>query len=150
MKIKKMFQGEIPENKIMSGYSDSQTDTYSCDYVNRIIETGSNANGEWIKYANGIMEVTQKYTIDSKKVYVAMGTLKRVGLNVPPDFPQSFIEPPIVHITLHNCWLAWLMGAELKPTTTNATGGILIPIASATEVTLEGVEVHITAKGRWK
>lgn len=35
MKIKKMFQGSIPENKILNIYSDSQTDVYSCDYVNK-------------------------------------------------------------------------------------------------------------------
>ena len=52
MQLRKVFQGEIAENKIMSGYSDSQTDTYSCDYINRIIETGSvevhiTAKGRW-------------------------------------------------------------------------------------------------------
>ena len=34
MRIKKTFQGEIPENKIVNMQSDSQTDTYSCDYAN--------------------------------------------------------------------------------------------------------------------
>lgn len=35
MKIKKMYQGAVPENKILNTYSDSQTDVYSCDYVNK-------------------------------------------------------------------------------------------------------------------
>ena len=38
MRVKKMFQGKVPENKILSTYSDSPTDTYSCDYVNQLIE----------------------------------------------------------------------------------------------------------------
>lgn len=38
MRVKKMFQGKVPENKILSTYSDSQTDTYSCDYTNKTNE----------------------------------------------------------------------------------------------------------------
>lgn len=34
MKIKKTFQGSAPENKILNTKSSSQTDTYSCDYIN--------------------------------------------------------------------------------------------------------------------
>lgn len=56
MKIKKMFQGEIPENKIMSAYSDSQTDSYSCDYINtelkkikeNVFSTEEQKIGTWI------------------------------------------------------------------------------------------------------
>ena len=32
--IRKAFQGTIPENKILDTYSESSTDTYSCNYVN--------------------------------------------------------------------------------------------------------------------
>ena len=34
MKIRKAFQGTVPPNKILDGYSTSNTDTYSCNYVN--------------------------------------------------------------------------------------------------------------------
>ena len=34
MKIRKAFQGTVPENKILDTYSTSQTDTYSCNYIN--------------------------------------------------------------------------------------------------------------------
>ena len=36
MKIRKTFQGTIPENKILDTYSTSQTDTYSCNQVNKL------------------------------------------------------------------------------------------------------------------
>ena len=39
MRIKKTFQGTLPENKILNTSSDSQTDTYSCDYINQEINT---------------------------------------------------------------------------------------------------------------
>lgn len=34
MRIKKMFQGTIPENKIVGTYSTSSTDAYNCQYIN--------------------------------------------------------------------------------------------------------------------
>lgn len=36
MKIKKIYQGELPENKILNAQSTSQTDTYSCEYINNM------------------------------------------------------------------------------------------------------------------
>lgn len=50
MKIKKMYQGTVPENKILDTYSTSATDTYSCNYVNGL-ETYSTDEvriGTWI------------------------------------------------------------------------------------------------------
>lgn len=36
MRIKKMYQGGLPENKILNVQSESSTDTYSCDYINNL------------------------------------------------------------------------------------------------------------------
>lgn len=36
MRIKKIYQGELPENKILNVQSESSTDTYSCDYINNL------------------------------------------------------------------------------------------------------------------
>ena len=40
MKIRKAFQGTIPDNKILDTYSTSQTDAYSCNLVNNLLKTG--------------------------------------------------------------------------------------------------------------
>lgn len=114
-----------------------------------VVDSGTNSNGSWIKYGDGTMIVLQEY-LDTKTIYVAMGTLKRVGLKAPPDFPREFKEPPIVQITLQHAWLAWLMGIEGNATTTNATGKELIPIASVEQTTLTDVKIHILAVGKWK
>lgn len=114
-----------------------------------IVDSGSNSNGSWIKWADGTMAVLQEY-FDTKTIYVTMGSLKRVGLKAPPDFPQEFKEPPIVQITLQHAWLAWLMGIEGNATTTNATGKELIPIASVEQTTLTDVKIHILAIGKWQ
>ena len=114
-----------------------------------IVDSGSNENGSWVKWADGTMVVLQEY-FDTKTIYVTMGSLKRVGLKAPPDFPQEFKEPPIVQITLQHAWLAWLMGIEGNATTTNATGKELIPIASVEQTTLTDVKIHILAIRKWQ
>ncbi len=46
MKIRKKFQGILPENKILNIESTSQTDTYSCDYINNLGVGGGDALDE--------------------------------------------------------------------------------------------------------
>lgn len=41
MRIRKVYQGSLPNGKILSEHSDSQSDTYSCEYINNI---GGNNN----------------------------------------------------------------------------------------------------------
>lgn len=135
-----VLQFQIEESPIPTPY---------IPWAGYIVESGSNDNGSWIKYSDGTMIITQKYT-DTKNTTVTMGTLKRVGIKAPPNFPIQFISVPNVFITLHHCWLGWLMGCEETPTTSNATGGGLIPVASAEAITLENVEVNILAIGKWK
>lgn len=118
--------------------------------INGIVESGSNSNGSWIKWADGTMIIRQEYVSSTQNTTVTMGALKRVGISIPPNFPVSFIAPPNVQITLHNCWLGWLMGCEYTPTVNNATGGAYLPIASAEQRTFEAINVHILAIGRWK
>lgn len=52
MRIKKIFQGSIPENKILNEESTSQTDTYSCAKINEMTEevysTEEQLIGTWI------------------------------------------------------------------------------------------------------
>lgn len=46
MKIKKMFQGEIPENKILNTDSNSKTDTFSCYYLKNNFSGGGGVSGD--------------------------------------------------------------------------------------------------------
>ena len=43
--IRKKFQGVMPENKILNSESNSQTDTYSCDYINNMKVDAENVDG---------------------------------------------------------------------------------------------------------
>lgn len=61
MKIRKAYQGTVPENKILDTYSESQTDTYSCNYVNKSNDysTTETVIGKWV---NGKNIYRQVYT----------------------------------------------------------------------------------------
>jgi len=153
MKIKKIFQGTLPENKILNEKSESQIDTYSCDYINSIIESGKNEKGSWTKFANGTMIVTQKI-VASANIVVADGNLFRGNLGSLPDFPIEFSEPPIINLTLTNAFKILIAGQEGSSTTKRAfdCDGIpaIIGIHSATNRTIENVIVNVIAIGNWK
>ena len=79
---------DYPSNQIHDAHSTSTTDTYTCNYINGIdenvgnltqlnttnknnlvsainsvVESGSNENGNWIKYADGTMICTKTISI---------------------------------------------------------------------------------------
>lgn len=103
MKIKKMFQGTVPENKILNAYSDSQTDTYSCDYINKLnaYSTEEQVIGTWI---NGepiyrlVVEYTLGDAIDTYKDVVTIPNIKKMinaygwftNVNVQFRFPTAY------------------------------------------------------------
>lgn len=76
MKIKKTFQGTVPANKILNADSSSETDTYSCKYINDIsvvvsptepttgekvwMQHTSNRNTIYVKNDNGVYEEFMK------------------------------------------------------------------------------------------
>lgn len=57
MKIKKTYQGTVPENKIVNTYTESGTDTYGCDYINSMDVYSTNETK------------TNKVWIDNKPIY---------------------------------------------------------------------------------
>ena len=88
MKIRKAFQGTIPENKILDTYSESNTDTYSCNQTNKITSKSAimvtiNAN----KYINGVTAWTGYalafnrvvYNVGNKFSLESDGTVKYTG-----------------------------------------------------------------------
>ena len=73
--------------------------TYSANYINGIIASGSNTNGNYIKFADGTMicyrEITKNCNITNQwgSLYYAQDTTQY-------DFAQEFIEVPKVSLTI--------------------------------------------------
>lgn len=94
MKIKKLFQGTIPENKILNTESTSQTDTYSCDYINNTSivvsstePTGDNRKGIWFKKGENLFDKNTMIELNNQFRYYNDGTIGTVdgfnGLKIP-------------------------------------------------------------------
>ena len=133
---------------VHDAYSTSTTDTYSCNYINHIVETGSNGNGTYIKFADGIMicyktvtgtvQITEQYygyfyhTPDGK--YFNLG-----------DYAMPFIERPICNITFRGGNAQWIAAIQNQ----SATHAGDLHILSVTSKTA-GAYYDVIAIGRWE
>ena len=70
MRIKKMFQGTVPENKILNMDSNSQTDTYSCAKINEMASSGggSGVSIDMI-YPVGSIYISASNTVDPNVIF---------------------------------------------------------------------------------
>lgn len=69
--------------------------------INSIIESGSNANGNWIKYADGTMICTKNITLTNVVINTAWGNVYETASRLDfGDYAQEFIEIPSVSIDL--------------------------------------------------
>lgn len=82
--IIKVKMGSSLEGQVTDMYSQSTTDAYSCNYVNGIIESGSNANGNYVKYADGTAIVWGKESISFNATATTYNTI-----NLPITFKNT-------------------------------------------------------------
>ena len=121
-----------------------------------IYESGSNNNGSWIKYTNGIMIIFQTKIVKNVEAVVSDGYLYRGNLGTMPDFPVPFIDIPIVIYTLTNAFKLLMSGQEGEPTKVRAfeynNAPALMGFHSATSFgsTVKNIKINVIAIGRWK
>lgn len=119
-----------------------------------IYESGNNSKGRWIKFSDGTMIVTQTKIQQDVHTYVADGTIFRGNLGTLPDFPVTFIEAPIINLTLTNAFKLLLAGQEGKTTTKRAFdhegSPAVIGVHGATNFHVENVVINLIAIGKWK
>lgn len=126
----------------------SDTETYACNYVNNIIESGSNENGNWIKYADGTMICTKKHT-GTANVNVTLGSIFYNGYYaMAGDLPQNFIEAPYYYATtVESEWKIW--GLQTAPVTATKWA-TRVDLMCATSQTDKSVTINMIAIGKWK
>ena len=97
-------------------------------------EYGSNSNGKYWKFANGLMVCTMNIVLqqnESSKTF---------------EFPYSFIENPAVLITnifAYNSSIIWSTGSQ-TPSTIKVFGHV------SSGTLQEIMNAHLVAIGRWK
>lgn len=113
-----------------------------------IVESGSNANGRWIKYADGTMEcwaVLWTYG----HLTTPSGSIFRTFSNTW-TFPQPFVDVPAVfRDTVTGGDYIWAISGNNIENTANrlllATFAAMSPVSRS-----NGVQVSLRAVGRWK
>lgn len=119
--------------------------------INGVVESGSNDNGKWIKYANGTMIETNTKYVDSLTSSRQIGQVYLSDAISLPSFPIPFIEVPTMvaywqQADWANCRVIGI--TNLNYTTETEPGNIIL--YCATSNTQSGGFVNYTAIGRWK
>ncbi len=114
--------------------------------VKSIAESGSNENGEWIKFADGTMICWGVRRINGITTSIASGgNIPKTGTLTRFDFPVTFISPPNVSINAnrHGAWVGYAWTASMTQTQEYT-------IYTDTAVSNQYFDVTWTAIGRWK
>ena len=132
----------------------SDTETYSCNYVNGIVESGSNENGNWIKYSDGTMICTATKLFENVSVTNSWGNLYETEELILGNFPQPFISTPeginCIMITNSNSSGKGSGGfVEYIVQTTNTFWG-KTAIAKPASSAAANIGLSLIAIGKWK
>lgn len=109
-----------------------------------IIESGSNGNGNYIKYSDGTMICTKRVSITTT-INIAYGSLYRSYATGIGNFPQAFIQVPTVQILISNFPAICMLGDD--HTTTELAK---IFFVAPEQVESRVYYVNVIAIGRWK
>lgn len=90
--ITSLSTNKLDKTSIKDTHSTSATDTYSCNYTNQIVESGSNKNGDWIKYANGNLICYGKADITAPVTYSDWYGFCRIADERTTTLPYTFIN----------------------------------------------------------
>lgn len=114
--------------------------------LGNIIESGSNANGTYIKYDGGIMICFKTITITGVNINNSWGALYESGAIQLGDFAQTFSKRPTIIVEKsvgQGCWL------ELHDNMSPTSAGRCY-VVSATSSTNKNLTFEIIAFGEWE
>lgn len=121
--------------------------------INSVVESGSNDNGSWIKFADGTM-ICRFTQIINVSVDAAWGSLYGKKCSVH-DYPQDFINIPEASITLvanydgnYGGWIGTNGGTDdIRPTNKNVGDFVIL---RPTTTSNAYYKVQVIAIGKWK
>ena len=118
-------------------------------YLDTIVESGSNSNGEYTKYTDGTMICTKRVIKQNVKLTNSWYSLFTNENDTSIDlgsYAATFIEEPVVNITYmggNGCWLINNNGHS-------ASSPGKVQLCTVSSRTIGTCILDITAKGRWK
>lgn len=118
-------------------------------YLDTIVESGNNSNGEYTKYSDGTMICSKRIIQKNVKLTNSWYTLFINENDTTVDlgnYAATFIEEPVVNITYmggNGCWLINNNGHS-------ASSPGKVQLCTVSSRTIGNCILDIPAKGRWK
>ena len=134
--------GQVYQGKVYN----STTNTWDLNNYSGIYDSGSNTNGNWIRYIDGTMECWGNYSF----TVPAIATNVSNSSAITPTFPMAFISKPTI-TTEMNVSYGEYFGHKITEGLQNLTGFTLYLINLATGSTPSGIVgiVGWRAMGKW-
>lgn len=123
----------------------SETDVYSCNYINNLVETITNANGTALKYADGTMICYGYPTVTfggGTDYYGLFNTSNTMTINFPTNFISS--NDLIITVTSDNFNFFSII-VSTKSTNSFAVRGFYPPTSNPSNIDLNYIAI-----GKWK
>lgn len=138
--------GTINNASMLPISANDSTDTKT--YIDNVVTSGSNANGNWIKYADGTMICTKKVSFEvAQSDWVAWGSLYESPSKSLGKFSQAFVgNIPVINVT--NVGNAAFIERILNVSLTSC--GTTNMVRPSVPGTPQSYEIQIIAVGRWK
>ena len=121
-------------------------------YVNSVVESGNNTNGNYVKYIDGTMICWQRKSV-SIAVSTAEGNLFKSADIQLDNFPVEFYSVPTVNFTFtNNTWTLLGIGRGSTDSSTSTTnpGKVFIYRSTSTGSGFVTLYINVIAIGRWK
>lgn len=116
-------------------------------YIDNVVISGSNTNGNYIKYSDGTMICTKIATATiPQNSWSAWGNCYESGIHSFGDFAETFYATPVVSLTISGsaCWLETLFD---QSTTSVGKSRLVRPSIPGADLS---IFVQVIAVGRWK
>jgi hypothetical protein len=134
---------KLDASSVKTTQTTSDTDTYSCTYINGIVESGNNTNGEWIKFVDGTMICYYDSGTDS--ITVVSNDITDAEI----VFPQQFISSPLVSTIMNSDSTSATMGYIQHSAKSVTTSGFTFRWFSK-DSTYRAPYYGYIAIGKWK
>lgn len=129
-------------------YTKNDNDVYE-EFNNVIVESGSNENGSYVKYADGRMECYGELLYENVAITNSDYGTFYAQLKSKP-FPQVFNNNPITVMQIDSVVPSYALWLRSTDTGASATATNKLLVTSAASCTASKIKIHYHAKGRWK
>jgi hypothetical protein len=145
--LKEEFSGYYTKDQVDASLDAIYTKT-EIDARPYVIETGSNADDNWVKWSNGKLECFGISTFTGLNITTGAGSLYRIASPVYITWPQVFSTAPIaVYSVSYATTLVFIGASNVSPSVTQSAGLYVLKYSSDTNYT---VKIAYKAIGRWQ